>query len=106
MTDFGQDCIRRRVLSRGPQTGFETITFRQTTLLTHGVGGRQYGASEDIETLERKNNASTSRLGAIEAFACFLHSRNCSASRKGSQKDNVGATNRKRLDFVFPILPV
>jgi hypothetical protein len=29
------------------------------------VGGRQYGTSKDIETLQSKNNASTSRFGAV-----------------------------------------
>ena len=42
------------------------MPLQQTTILNHGRGGRQYGASEDIETLESKNNASTSRLGAVE----------------------------------------
>jgi hypothetical protein len=44
-----------RGLSAKPEapqkTGFETITLQQTTILNRGVGGRQYGTSEDIETL-------------------------------------------------------
>src|ERR1700680_1966130 len=48
------------------------ITLQQTTILNHGVGGRQYGASEDIETLESKNNASTSRFGAVEECGSSL----------------------------------
>ena len=30
------------------------------------MGGRQYGTSEDIETLHRENNTSPARLGAVE----------------------------------------
>src|SRR6266852_313486 len=55
-----------------PETGFETITLQQTTILNHGVGGRQYGASQAVETLESKGNASTSRLGAVEECGSSL----------------------------------
>src|SRR5947209_14351204 len=49
-----------------PETGFETISLQLNDHTDRGVGGRQYGASEDIETLEGKNNASTSRSRAVE----------------------------------------
>ena len=49
-----------------PETGFETISLQLNDHTDRGVGGRQYGASEDIETLQSKNNASTSRFRAVE----------------------------------------
>src|SRR5450432_1093985 len=52
-----------RKLSRN---GLRDYYLQQTTILNRGVGGRQYGASEDIETLQGKNNASTSRFRAVE----------------------------------------
>jgi hypothetical protein len=55
-----------RLLRRCAETGFETITLKQTTTLNHGVGGRQYDASKAIEALGSKGNAATSRLGAVE----------------------------------------
>jgi len=36
------------------------------------LGGRQYGTSEDIETLQGKNNPSTSRLRAVEECGSSL----------------------------------
>jgi hypothetical protein len=45
-----------------PETGFEAISPKLNDHTDRGVGGRQYGTSEDIETLQGKNNASTSRL--------------------------------------------
>jgi hypothetical protein len=39
--------------ARGPETGFETISLRLNNHTGRGVGGRQYGTSEDIETLPR-----------------------------------------------------
>ena len=37
---------------RGPQTGFETISLQLNDHTDRGAGGRQYGTSEDIETLQ------------------------------------------------------
>jgi hypothetical protein len=37
-----------------------------------GVGGRGYGTSEDIETLQGKNNPSTSRLRAVKECGSSL----------------------------------
>jgi len=31
-----------------------------------GLGGRQYGTSEEIETLQGQNNPSAARLGTVE----------------------------------------
>ena len=56
----------------GPETGFETISLQLNDHSDCGLGGRQYGASEDIETLQSKNNASTSRLGAVEECGSSL----------------------------------
>jgi len=56
----------RRQLGSYPETGFETISLQLNDHTDRGVGGRQYGASEDIETLQSKNNASTSRFRAVE----------------------------------------
>ena len=47
------------------ETGFKTIRL-QLKDHTERAGGRQYGASEDIETLQGKKYAETSRLGAVE----------------------------------------
>jgi hypothetical protein len=55
-----------------PETGFETISLQLNDHTDRGVGGRQYGASEDIETLQGKNNASTSRSRAVEEFGPSL----------------------------------
>src|SRR5258708_13394519 len=55
-----------RPLGSWPETGFETISLQLNDHTDRGVGGRQYGASEDIETLQGKNNASTSRFRAVE----------------------------------------
>jgi hypothetical protein len=57
------------------EAGFETITLQQTTILNRDVGGRQYGAWEDIERsksetmlrladLEQSRNAVLHSLGA------------------------------------------
>src|SRR6266853_2432476 len=55
-----------------PQTGFETISLQLNDHTDRGVGGRQYGSSEDIETLQGKNNASPSRFRAVEECCSSL----------------------------------
>ena len=55
-----------------PETGFETMSLQVNDDTDRGVGGRQYGTPEDIETLQGKNNASTSRLGAVEECGSSL----------------------------------
>jgi hypothetical protein len=57
-----------RLLGSWPETGFKTISLQLSDPSDRGVGGRQYGASEDIETLKGKNNASTGRSRAVEAY--------------------------------------
>jgi site-specific recombinase XerD len=47
------------------------------------VGGRQYGTSEDIETLQGKNNASTLRLADLEQSKnAVLHSLGAASSQE------------------------
>jgi hypothetical protein len=57
-----------------PETGFETISLHVNDHTDRGVGGRQYGASKDIETLQGKNNASTRRPGAVKECSSSLAS--------------------------------
>jgi hypothetical protein len=55
-----------------PETGFETINLQLNDHADRGVGGRQYGTSEDIETLQGQNNTSATRLGAVEECGSSL----------------------------------
>jgi len=55
-----------------PETGFEPISLQLNDHTDRGVGGRQYGSSEDIETLQGKSNASASRFGAVEECGSSL----------------------------------
>src|SRR5882762_1628191 len=48
------------------QTDFETIRLQLNDHTDRGLGGRQYGTSENIETLQGQNNTSAARLGAVE----------------------------------------
>jgi hypothetical protein len=48
-----------RLTRRYTETGFEIISLQLNDHTDRGVGGRQYGASEDIETLQSKNNTSS-----------------------------------------------
>src|ERR1700740_2485198 len=54
------------------ETGFEPISLQLNDHTDRGVGGRQYGSSEDIETPQAKINASPSRLGAAEECGSSL----------------------------------
>src|ERR1039457_7644991 len=58
--------------SRRPETGFETMSTQLNDHTDRGMGGRQYGTSEDIETLQGENNASTSRFRAVEECGSSL----------------------------------
>jgi hypothetical protein len=58
--------------ARGRETGFEPISLQLNDHTDRGVGGRQYGSSEDIETLQGKSNASASRFGAVSALAILF----------------------------------
>jgi hypothetical protein len=58
-----------------PETGFGTMSIQLHDHTDRGVGGRQYGTSEDIETLQDKNNASISRLRAVEECGSSLSRR-------------------------------
>src|ERR1700724_1610849 len=55
--------------------GFETRSLQLKDHPDRGVGGRQYGSSEDIETLQGKSNASGSRFGAVEECGSSLTGR-------------------------------
>src|ERR1039457_3869199 len=58
--------------SRRPETGFGTMSTQLNDHTERGMGGRQYGTSEDIETLQGENNASTSRFRAVEECGSSL----------------------------------
>jgi DNA-binding NtrC family response regulator len=58
-----------------------------------GAGGRQYGASEDIETLQGKNNASTSRFRAVEECGSPLARRSELARIIRSREDDPSLTD-------------
>jgi hypothetical protein len=70
-----------------PEMGFETIRLQLSDHSDRGVGGRQYGASKDIETLQGKNNASTSRFRAVEE-------RGSSLARRSELARIIRACNR------------
>jgi len=46
-----------RQTGNDPETGFEPISLQLNDHTDRGAGGRQYGSSEDIETLQGKSNA-------------------------------------------------
>jgi hypothetical protein len=54
------------------ETGFETMSVHLNDHTVCGMRGRQYGASEDIETLESKNCASTGGLRTVEECGSSL----------------------------------
>src|SRR5207245_11213088 len=67
-------CVNRFNNRTGQQRA-STIRYPESPLNDHtdrGVGGRQYGSSEDIETLQGKNNASPSRFRAVEECCSSL----------------------------------
>jgi hypothetical protein len=48
----------RRQHARFPESGFETVSLQMNDHTDRGLGGRQYGASQEIETLQGQNNPS------------------------------------------------
>jgi hypothetical protein len=63
-----------------PQTGFETMSLHLNDHTDRGVGGRQYGASEDIETLQGKTML---RLADLEQSKnAVLHSLGAASSQE------------------------
>ena len=54
------------------ETGFETISLQMNDHTDRGLGGRQYGRSEEIETLQGQNNPSAARLGTVEECSSEL----------------------------------
>jgi len=63
-----------RGVRRYPETGFETISLQMNDLTDRGLGSRQYGTSEEIETLQGQNNPSAARLGTVECSSSFARS--------------------------------
>jgi hypothetical protein len=55
-----------------PETGLETMSLQLNDHTDRGAGGRQCGTSEGIETLQGRNNASTSRFRAVEECGSSL----------------------------------
>ena len=47
-----KSCPVRRLHGSYPETGFEAISLQLNDHTGRGVGGRQYGASEEIKTLQ------------------------------------------------------
>src|SRR6266436_1321764 len=64
-----------RVGSKGPTDGLRDHQPPNKQPYWRGVGGRRYGTSEDIETLQGKNNPSTCRLRAVEECGSSLSRR-------------------------------
>src|ERR1019366_4322841 len=74
-----------------------------------GLGGRQYGTSEDIATLQGQNNTSAARLGAVEE-------RSSSLARSGQFAGIIRSCHRRihwlvlvllsRLGRLYVVLPV
>src|ERR1700730_17138456 len=48
------------------KTGSETISLQMNDHTDRGLGGRQYGTSEEIETFQGQNNPSAARLRTVE----------------------------------------
>jgi site-specific recombinase XerD len=69
-----------RKLGNYPETGFETVSLKVNDHTNRGMGDRQYGTSEGIETLQGKNNASTSRFRAVKE--CGPHSLGAASSQE------------------------
>jgi len=85
MVDHMQPCSvsrsRNRLRDHQPEPDDHTA---------RGVGGRQYGTSEDIETLQGQNNTSATRLGAVEKCGSSL-------ARRGQFARIIGTVLEKRL---------
>jgi hypothetical protein len=62
------------------ETGFEAMKTQMDDHTGCGLGGREYGTSQEIETLQGQNNPSAARLGAGKEFSSPLARRGKFAS--------------------------